>query len=529
MRFVNANIYTQDPQRPAATAIACERDRISTTGDQKDLPARGDEIDLRGRTVLPGLIDAHAHLRNMAEARRSVNLTGARSVAEAAARVSDGVRQRGEGVWITGRGWDQTTWPGAAFPDAASLDAVAPRNPVALTRIDGHALWVNRAALAAASITDETPDPAGGRILRDPAGHATGVLIDAATALVRGKIPEIAAGELSGAISAAIEECLRFGLTGIHEMGVDDKTIDTYRSLIDAGRFPFRVLAAINGPGRTWQNWRERGPERRYGERLSVSAIKLYSDGALGSRGAAMLETYSDDPDNRGLELASGADLERWTRDAVEHGFQVCIHAIGDRGNRTVLDVFERVLAEHPGEDRRLRVEHAQILSAADLPRFKQIGVIPSMQATHCTSDSGWAEARLGSERAALAYAWRSLVDSGVIIAGGSDFPVESANPLLGLSASVTRCKPGDVFNEAAAWHPEQRLSRKEAVRSFTSWAAYAGFDEDVAGMLAPGKYADFIVLDRDVMTCPAAEIASARVLMTVSGGEIVWSEPAAW
>ncbi len=526
MRFVNAKIYTQDLYRPQVTAIGCDLGRITAVGERHELAATGDEIDLRGRTVLPGLIDAHAHLRNLAEARRAVDLTGASSAVDAAQRVAIRGGERGEGSWIVGRGWDQTGWPGAVFPHAEQLDVVAPRHPVALTRIDGHALWVNHAALVAAGIDDQTADPMGGRILRDAAGHATGVLIDSASALVRAFMPETDAKELRGAVSAAIRECLQYGLTGIHEMGVDDRTIDTYRSLIDAGAFPFRVSAAINGPGRTWQNWRERGPERRYHDRLSVAAIKLYSDGALGSRGAAMLAPYDDDPDNRGLELASAGDLERWTRDAVDHGFQVCIHAIGDRSNRTVLDVYERVLAEHPGEDRRLRVEHAQILSEQDLPRFMQLGVLPSMQATHCTSDMAWAEARIGPMRSQLAYAWRSLIDSGVIVAGGSDFPVESPNPMLGLSASVTRQPPG---SDGAAWHPEQRMSREQAVRSFTSWAAYAGFDEDVAGAIAPGKYADFIVLDRDVMTCAPAEIAAAKVLMNVCGGEIVYSDRAAW
>ena len=525
MQFVNGRIYTMGDGMPLVEAIGCAEGRVSSVGAVREVTNGDERIDLRGRTVLPGLIDAHAHLRNLAEARRAVGLAGSASPEEAAARVAARVRQSAPGNWITGRGWDQTAWPGNQFPDRSPLDEAAPDNPVALARVDGHALWVNRAALAAAGVTDDTEDPAGGRILRDASGRATGVLIDAAMALVRARIPELPADDLSAAIAAAVQECLSLGLTGVHEMGVDQRTIETYRSLIDANRFPFRVLGAINGAGRTWEAWRERGPERRYADRLSVSAIKLYADGALGSRGAAMLEPYADDPGNSGLELAPSADLERWTRDAVEHGFQVCIHAIGDRGNRTVLDVFERVLAgaADRATERRPRVEHAQILSAADLPRFKQLGVIPSMQATHCTSDMAWAAARLGAERARFAYAWRSLLDTGVIIAGGSDFPVESPNPMLGIAASVTRGQSGGSF------HPEQRMTRDEAVRSFTRWAAYAGFDEDVAGSLEPGKYADLVVLDRDIMTCPTEEIAGARGLMTVSGGEIVYAATGAW
>ncbi len=523
MRFLNGRIYTQDRAGTVASAAAVEGGRFSAVGTAEDLPPRGDEIDLLGRSVLPGLIDAHAHLRNLAESRLSVDLAGAASALDAAGRVAARAAERPAGAWITGRGWDQTAWPENAFPTAAPLDAAALKSPVALTRVDGHALWVNSAALAAAGIDDATPDPPGGRILRGAAGHASGVLIDQAMGLVRELIPPTGDEELAGAVGAAVQECLRFGLTGIHEMGVDERTIATYRGLIDAGRFPFRVLGAINGPGKTWQAWRERGPERRYAGRLSISAIKLYADGALGSRGAALLSPYSDDPENSGLELAAGADLERWTRDAVAHGFQVCIHAIGDRANRTVLDAYERVLAGDRG--RRLRVEHAQILAPAEIPRFRQLGVLPSMQQTHCTSDSAWAEKRLGG-RVAGAYAWRSLLDSGVTIAGGSDFPVESPNPLLGIAAGATRARPGAA---PRPWHPEQCMTRAEAVLSFTHWAAYAGFDEDVAGSIEPGKYADLVVLDRDIYTCPPEQIAETRVLLTVVGGEIVWQAPGAW
>jgi predicted amidohydrolase YtcJ len=523
MRFVNARIHTQDRAGTLAAAIAVENGRFAAVGAIADLPSRGDEVDLRGRTVLPGLIDAHAHLRNFAEARLNVDLSGAASAVEAAARVAIRAAERPAGAWITGRGWDQTAWPETSFPTAGPLDAVAPRNPVALARVDGHALWVNSAALHAAGIDDGTPDPPGGRILRDAAGHATGVLIDQAMGLVRELIPPIADQDLSAAVEAAIQECLRFGLTGVHEMGVDERTIATYKRLIDAGRFPFRVLGAINGPGKTWQAWRERGPERRYRDRLSISAIKLYADGALGSRGAALLAPYSDDPDNTGLQLASRDDLERWTRDALQHGFQVCTHAIGDRANRTVLDAYERALAGD--REQRLRVEHAQILAPAEIVRFRRLGVIPSMQQTHCTSDAAWADQRLGS-RVAGAYAWRSLLDTGVVIAGGSDFPVESPNPMLGIAAGVTRSRPGGSLRP---WHPEQCMTREEAVLSFTRWAAYAGFDEEMAGTIEPGKYADFVVLDRDIYTCPPEQIAETRVLLTVLGGEIVWQAPGAW
>ena len=521
MRFVNGRIHLGDTTGTVVEALVCDNDRVIAVGATSDLPSGGETVDLRGRTVLPGLIDAHGHLRNLGESRLSVDLTGATSAEEAAARVARRARERGAGGWITGRGWDQTLWPAAAFPDRAPLDAVTSTTPIVLTRIDGHALWVNAAALAAAGIDDGTPDPPGGRILRDASDRATGVLIDAAADAVRKLVPPLDDAAFAEAISDAARACAAVGLTGVHEMGVDSRQIATYTALIDSGdlsRFPLRLLGAINGPGATWKEWRERGPLRRHGDRLSVSAIKLYADGALGSRGAALLEPYSDDPDNSGLVLAPPADLERWVGDAVTAGFQVCTHAIGDRANRTVLDAYQKVLVEHPGEDRRLRVEHAQILAPQDLPRFKQLGVIPSMQPTHCTSDGPWAEERLGPERAKGAYPWRSLLASGVIIAGGSDFPVESPNPLLGIAAAVTRQPArGPVF------HPEQRMTRAEAVRAFTGWAAYAGFDEDVAGALTPGKFADLVVIDRDIFSCPEQEIGQARVLLTVLGGEVVY------
>jgi predicted amidohydrolase YtcJ len=521
MRFVNGRIHLGDADASVVEGLACDGGRVTAVGRSREMPATGETVDLRGRTVLPGLIDAHGHLRNLGESRLSVDLTGAASMDEAAGRVAQRVRERGTSGWITGRGWDQTLWSGATFPDRAPLDAIAATTPIVLTRIDGHALWVNAAALAAAGIDETTPDPPGGRILRDAGGRATGVLIDAAADAVRRLVPPLDDAAFAEAISDAARACAAVGLTGVHEMGVDSRQIATYMQLIDSGdlqRFPLRLLGAINGPGATWKEWRERGPLRRYGERLSVSAIKLYADGALGSRGAALLEPYSDDAENSGLVLAPPADLQRWVDDAVTAGFQVCTHAIGDRANRTVLDAYEKVLTSHPGEDRRLRVEHAQILAPEDLPRFKQLGVIPSMQPTHCTSDGPWAEERLGPDRSRGAYPWRSLLDTGVIIAGGSDFPVESPDPLLGIAAAVTRQPArGPVF------HPEQRMSRAEAVRSFTEWAAYAGFDEDVAGALTPGKYADLVVLDRDIFTCPEEEIARTPVFLTVLGGEVVY------
>ncbi|HZU76053.1 MAG TPA: amidohydrolase, partial [Dehalococcoidia bacterium] len=415
----------------------------------------GDEVDLRGRVVLPGFTDAHGHLRHLAQALQSVDLTDAVSADDAAQRVARFIDAHRPEGWITGRGWDQTRWPGGAFPSAAVLDRVVPRQPVALTRVDGHALWANRAALAAAGVDENTEDPPGGRILRDASGKPSGVLIDAATSLVSRRIPAPGPAVLDGALAAAAQRCAAAGLCGVHEMGMDGEAIASLRRLVDAGRLPLRIRVAINGAGSTWQAWRGRGPERRYRDRLSVTMLKLFADGALGSRGAALLAPYTDDPGNSGLELATRDEIERWTREAVRAGFQVCTHAIGDRANRNVLDAYERVLAEQPG-DRRLRIEHAQVLAPDDVPRFRQLGVLPSMQPAHAISDGAWAEERLGPDRVRYAYAWRSLLDTGTVIAAGSDFPVEPPDPVAGIAAAVVR----RVRATGRVWHPEQRMTR---------------------------------------------------------------------
>ena len=553
--YVNGRIYTMDVNKSIAEALAIRGGRILAIGSRDGLGKRiraKDTVDLAGRTVFPGFTDAHAHLMSLGVKLLTVDVLGVLSEAQAASIVAERVKKIESGQWVRGRGWDQNLWTSKRFPTHEVLDRVSPDNPVYLTRVDGHAAWVNKRAMEIAGISMQTPDTAGGRIVRDASGNPTGVFVDNATSLVSRFLPPPSVKEREEAISLAIQECLKHGLTGMHDMGVDKNEIDVYKGLIDRKEFPFRVYAAIDGAGETWDEFigrdsskRAVGPIIGYGDnRLWVRAVKLYVDGALGSRGAALLEPYSDDPTNRGLTVTDEASLRKTVDEALLNGFQVCTHAIGDRANNIILDVYEAALKAHPSADRRLRVEHAQVLSLSDIPRFKQLGLIPCMQPTHCTSDMHWAGARLGPTRVRGAYAWRSLLKSGVIIPGGSDFPVELPNPLLGIYAAVTRRdlqgRPrnaqevktffelsadgiGDTTDFENGWYASQKMTREEAIQSFTSWAAFAGFQEHVLGSLEKGKLADFVVLSRDLMKIPTEDIPMTVVERTIVGGREVY------
>lgn len=527
--LANGRIYTLDRDSPIVDTLVVRGGRVAFAGRRGEInvPAAEPVLDLAGRAVLPGLVDAHAHLMYLARARLELNVGGAASGEAVARIVADAAAQARPGEWITGRGWDQNLWPGRQFPDRAILDRAAPRNPVALVRVDGHATWANSAACAAAEISRDTPDPTGGIVVKDARGEPTGLLIDTAQRLLQRVEPVPSEARFDQAVREAIAQCLAVGLTGIHEMGATLYAYASYRRLIERGQFPFRNYAAAAGRSEeTWRYVRERGPEVIGDGQVVVRALKLLSDGALGSRGAALHSPYCDDPDNRGLLLMPPDELERSTVEAVARGFQVCVHAIGDRANTIALDTFARALAARPAEARaaRLRVEHAQILAPSDIPRFRELGVLPSMQATHCTSDMAWAVERLGPERLEGAYAWRSLLDTGVTIAGGSDFPVESPNPFHGIHAAVTR-RPR-TGGECAS-HPEQRMTREEAVRSFTTWNAYASHRESELGALVPGMRADLIVCSEDVFACPEERIKDIHPVLTMVGGEVVYERPA--
>ncbi len=518
----NATIYTVDADDSVAEALAFENGEIVAVGTEAELTERFPEalrIDGEGRTVVPGLIDAHGHVMGLGNSLLQANLVGARSVDEAVERLVEFEAQLPDGAWLQGRGWDQNEWPVAEFPSAADLDAAFPGRPVYLTRVDGHAAWVNTAAMRLAGGLDQVADPPGGRILRDNAGAATGVLIDAAMRLVRDRIPAPSTDELRMALDLALAETARYGLTGVHDAGVTLQHVGLFREAIDAGRFPLRVYGMIGGPGATLDHFCEEGLLDDHDGRLTVRSIKLYIDGALGSRGAALLEDYADEPGNRGLLLYDEGDFRDVVQRSVSCGLQVNTHAIGDRGARKVLDVYEEVLrGDHDG---RHRMEHAQVVHPDDYSRFGELGVIASMQPIHATSDMGWAEARLGAERTHGSYAWRTLLDHGARLALGSDFPVEPVNPMLGIYAAVTRIDA--TGHPPGGWRMEEALTRAEALRGFTIDAAYAGFAEDRLGSLEPGKRADFVILDRDILAVPAEEFLEARVVATYLDGVVVY------
>jgi predicted amidohydrolase YtcJ len=533
MIFSNGRIYTLDARDRVVDTLVVRDGRVAFAGRRRDVsaPAGEPEIDLGGRAALPGLVDAHGHLMHLARLRLALDVAGLLSEAACAERVAGRARAAATGEWIAGRGWDQNRWPGAAFPTRTSLDRAAPDHPVTLVRIDGHAIWANSAALRAAGVDRRTADPPGGRLERDASGEPTGVLVDTAQELIRRVEPRPSAAQMEAAIRGAIADCLAVGLTGVHEMGADLDALAAYQRLVSAGAFPFRNHVALRGADpAAWQQALEAGPGVFGDGRLVVGAVKLMADGALGSRGAAMHAPYCDDPANRGLLLMPPDELEGRARAAAARGFQVCVHAIGDRANTLVLDALEAVIMGRPsaaggrlpgvpGRDPRHRVEHAQILAEPDIPRFRPLGILPSMQPTHCTSDMPWADARLGGDRLPGAYAWRSLLRTGTVIAGGSDFPVELPNPFHGIHAAVTR-RP--LSGPDPGWQPEQRMTRGEAVRAFTAWNAYAAHRESELGTLEPGKWADLVVCSADVFTCPEMDIATIEPVLTAITGEIV-------
>jgi predicted amidohydrolase YtcJ len=525
----NARIYTADANRPVAQALAVRAGRIVFVGSERGALAlvgpRTERQDLGGKTVIPGMVDAHAHLLGLGQALRTVDLVGTRSYDEVIARVAERARTLAPGTWIRGRGWDQNDWADTRFPTHQSLSRAVPNHPVFLTRVDGHAALVNAKALEAAQITAATRDPDGGRFIRDSAGVPTGVLIDNAQGVVGRAIPATSRAELREQTLAAIAEANRWGLTGIHDAGVGAEGIDVYQELAREGRYNLRNYVMIRAGDSVLDAFMKRGPQKAlFDGRLWIRAIKLSADGALGSRGAALLEPYSDDPGNNGLITTTAERVKSVALRALRAGFQVNVHAIGDRANRMVLDQFEAAFKEVPVADHRFRIEHAQILTYQDIPRFAQLDVIPSMQGSHLTSDMYWVPARIGWSRAQGSYAWRSLLNSGVVIPNGSDFPVEAVNPLISFKAFVSR-QDAEGF-PAGGWMPDQKTTRQEALLSMTLWPAYASFMEHESGSITVGKVADYIVLDQDIMSVAADDILRTNVVMTVLGGKVVYRRP---
>jgi predicted amidohydrolase YtcJ len=521
-----ARIHTMDPARPVADALAFDaQGRIIGVGDREELLARyprAARVDVGDATVVPGLIDAHGHVANLGLARMRVDLAGAASRAEVVERLRAFASELPADAWLLGRGWDQNRWPERAFPSSADLDAAFPERPVWLERVDGHAGWANSAALRkVARDLAGNWQPDGGRIERDADGRATGVFIDAAMALVEDAIPPLDAAAIGRALELGMRAAVAHGLTGVHDAGVSLPQLEAYRRLADRDALPLRITAMADGDGAALAWLCEHGPYRHPGDRLQMRAVKLYIDGALGSRGAALLEDYSDDPGNRGLLLMRPAQLLEVAGRARGCGIQVATHAIGDRGNRVVLDAYQALLAGQDADALRWRIEHAQLLEAGDLGRLASLGVVASMQPTHATSDMPWAQERVGPLRIVGAYAWRQLRDSGARLALGSDFPVESVDPRLGLHAAATRTD--HEGHPAGGWLPQEKLTAWEALRGFTRDAAWAGFAEHEVGTLAPGMRADFVVLDRDPLAVPPADLPGVEVLATYVDGRTVF------
>ncbi|WOJ92252.1 amidohydrolase [Congregibacter variabilis] len=482
-----------------------------------------DRIDAGGLTMLPGLIDAHGHVAGLGQTLASVDLMGSASEAEAVARVAAVAGQGSSGTWLFGAGWNQVLWAGGEFPGRASLDALIPDRPVVLNRVDRHALWVNSRALELAGITANTPDPAGGQIVRDAKGEPTGILIDNAMRLIADALPEATIASKKQDLSRAMEYLVSLGMTGAHDAGSTALEIDAYDSLLADGDFPMRIYSMLRMADPLIKEKWAAGPRALSNDLFVLRSVKISADGALGSRGAALFEDYSDDPGNKGLLLLSDEALSSQIRDSAELGFQVNVHAIGDLANAKVLDEFEALSTAPQQRTLRHRVEHAQILRTQDIERFAELGVIASVQPTHATSDKNMAGDRVGEARLEGAYAWQTLFESGAKLAGGSDFPVEPPNPFFGLHAAVTR---QDRDGEPpGGWRVGEALSRDKALSLFTEDAAYAGHAEEKLGRLLPGYAADFILVRDDFFTVPREQLWSNKVLLTVVAGEIVYRD----
>jgi predicted amidohydrolase YtcJ len=499
--------------------------KVLETGESTALRARHPDarvIDGGGKTLLPGLIDAHGHVLDLGFQDVQINLTGSATLQEAQSRIASYAKSNRECAWLLGGGWNQVTWSGGRFPTAPELDAAAADRPAVLSRIDGHAEWLNTRALRAAGIGKETRDPVGGRIERDTDGNASGILVDKAMDLVDKVIPPPSDAERLAALRAALAHMNSVGLTSVGDAGVSAKVIALYKELADQGLLCVRVYAMIADVGADFAALSKDGPLIGYGDdRLTVRSVKLFADGALGSRGAALLAPYSDQPGQRGLTFMTDADMTQKITTALAAGYQVNVHAIGDAANRQVLDAFAAAYKAVGGRQLRNRIEHAQVVAPADIPRFKQLELIASMQPTHATSDKNMALSRLGSERLKGAYAWHTFLAQGTRIAGGSDFPVESDNPFFGLHAAVTRT---DHANQPpGGWHSEQAMTLVEAFRAFTLDAAFAQHQEKTLGSLEPGKWADFILIDSDLFKMPPADIWKVKVEQTWVAGKRVY------
>lgn len=521
---INGYTLTEDGLEQFSTLVFRDGKVVETGGDEIKNSYKGEIIDGEGKTLIPGLIDAHGHVMGLGFQQLEVNLSGITSLEETLEEVKRYADENPELEWIKGRGWNQTMWAENEFPTASDLDRIVSDRPVWLSRVDGHADWGNSMALRLAGISQDTPDPQGGKIIRDERGNATGIFIDAASGYVSSIIPETTPAEQKLALEKALEQMAKMGITSVHDAGVGVEAWNLYKDFADQGLLTGRIYGMISGAGDTFDELSKNGPVESYAEDfLALRSVKLYSDGALGSRGAAMIEPYSDDPGNRGLLFVTQDEMNEMVSKVIGKGFQANVHAIGDAGNRQVLDSFEYALEQHGDNGLRNRVEHAQIVEIGDIPRFKELNIIASMQPTHATSDKNMAEDRVGPQRILGGYAWQTFLDQGTIVASGSDFPVEHSNPFYGLYSAVTRM--GHDGEPEGGWYSNEALTREQALRSFTLDAAYAGHQEEVLGSLEVGKWADFIIIDQDYFEAPDSELWKIEVLETWVAGKKVFKK----
>ncbi|ALS97547.1 amidohydrolase [Lacimicrobium alkaliphilum] len=502
------------------TVLVFEKGKVLATGNDELLAEYPDaqRIDGQGKTLLPGLTDAHGHILELGENLLKVDVRGSASALQAARQVADFAADNPQQQWISGHGWNQVLWPDKNYPTAGHLDKMIKDKPVYLTRVDVHAAWVNSKALELAGIDKNTPDPQGGQILRDENGNPTGVLIDNAMQLVSTLLPEQTEQSLELALDTASQHLLSLGITSVHDAGISQQQAEFYRQQVKAGELSLRIYAMLAASDPQLKQMLEQGPFASQDDMLVIRSVKGFGDGALGSRGAALLEPYSDQPHHHGLMVTAEEKLPALFEQVLGHGFQFNFHAIGDKANRLALDNFEKAYQKVGGKDLRHRIEHAQVVTLEDIPRFKQLNIIASMQPVHATSDMNMAEDRIGAERLKGAYAWQRFLAQGTVLAAGSDFPVELANPFHGLHAAVTRQNhKGEPLD---GWIPSQRMTLQQALRAFTLDAAYAAHQEQVLGNLAAGKWADFILVDQDIFDIPPQKIWQTRVLQTWVAGE---------
>jgi predicted amidohydrolase YtcJ len=530
--FINGNIYTASAKQPRAEAVAVKGDRIVFVGSnaaaKKYEGTNTRIVDLRGATMLPGMTDSHYHFIGVGQREMNLNLEGITNLEDFLAKVKVRVDQAKPGEWVTGRGWIETFWKPPVFPTRWDLDKISPNNPVFLTRADGHGAVANSAALKIGGVTKDTKDPFGGQVLRDKqTGEPVGMLLDNAQGFVARHIPPRTEGDTEQAMILANKRSIKLGLTQIQDPGGSYSDVALYQKLYSERKLKLRIYKAVYGPGPEAQRLLREGPIiEAFGNRLNVRAIKVVSDGALGSRGAALLAPYSDAPDSSGFLRVKEEDLLPMLQEALRKGIQVETHAIGDYANRFILDEYEKALNAVPKSQRKIaeprwRDEHSQIVNPADIPRFAKLGIIPSMQASHAIGDLHFAPSRLGMKRLEGAYAWNSFIKSGVIVPGGSDAPVERGEPMIEFYAAVARKDIRGFSGEG--WHPEEKVTREQALKMLTIWPAYAAFEENLRGSIEVGKLADFTMLSADIMKIPELEILKTHCVMTVIGGEIVY------